>query len=122
MSTVSRAKAINRPADRHTQSAGRAHMGTANSTRRRSYLSDLRTATLEPSDKPLPASGDCTLPKLTGETAQTPNGEDAWSFRDADRVPFDETLSTANRGAIVALATWPLSWPRASRAFRRAWR
>src|SRR5580700_1486524 len=52
-------------------------------------LSDLRTATLEPSDKPIPASGDCTLSKLTGETAK---------------------------------ATWPLSWPRASRAFRRAWR
>jgi serine phosphatase RsbU (regulator of sigma subunit) len=52
-------------------------------------LSDLRTATLEPSDKPIPASGDCTLPKLTGETAK---------------------------------ATWLLSWPRASRAFRRAWR
>jgi hypothetical protein len=42
------------------------------------------------------------------------------SFRNADRVPFDETLSTARRGAIVALA-WPLSWPRARRAFRRAW-
>ena len=43
-------------------------------------MSDLRTATLEGT-----------------------NGEDAWSFRDADRVPFDETLSTANRGAIVEL-------------------
>src|SRR5580704_11016332 len=52
-------------------------------------LSDLRTATLEPSHKPIPASGDCTLPKLTGETAK---------------------------------ATWPLSWPRARRALRRAWR
>src|SRR5580704_12939278 len=46
------------------------------------------------------------------------NGEDAWSFRDADRVPFDETLSNANRGAVVALAAWLLSWPRASRAWR----
>ena len=45
-------------------------------TLRRSYLSDLRTATLEGA-----------------------NGEDGWSFRDADRVPFDETLSTADRGA-----------------------
>src|SRR6266852_532489 len=91
MSTVSRARAITRPADRHTQSAGRASMElqTAYSTRRRSDLSDLRTATLEPSDKPIPASGDCTLPKLTGERAK---------------------------------ATWPLSWPRARRAFRRAFR
>jgi hypothetical protein len=85
-------------------------------------LSDLRTATLGTSDKPIPASGDYRLPKLTGETAKAPNGEDALSFRDADRVPFYDTLSTANRGAIVALAAWPLSWPRARRAFRRAWR
>ena len=33
-------------------------------------LSDLRAATLEPSDNPIPTSGDCTLPKLTGETAK----------------------------------------------------
>ena len=33
-------------------------------------LNDLRTATLEPSDKPIPTSGDCTLLKLTGETAK----------------------------------------------------
>jgi hypothetical protein len=85
-------------------------------------MSDLRTATLEPSDKPIPASGDCTLPTLIGETPKAPNGEDARSFRDADREAFDDTLSTANRGAIVALAAWPLSWPRARRAFRRAWR
>jgi hypothetical protein len=62
-------------------------------------MSDLRTASLEPSDKPIPASGDCTLPKPTGETAKAPNGEDAKSFRDADRATFDETLSTANRGS-----------------------
>ena len=68
-------------------------------------MSDLRTATLEPSDKPILASGDCTL---TGETAKAPNGEDAKSFRDADRAAFDATLSTANRCAIVALAAWPL--------------
>ena len=49
-------------------------------------MSDLRTATLEPSSKPIPASGDCTLAKLTGETAKAPNGEDASSFRDAIRV------------------------------------
>jgi hypothetical protein len=85
-------------------------------------MSDLRTATLQPSDKLIPASGDCTLPKLTGETAKAPNGEDAKSFRDADREAFDDTLSTANRGAIVALAAWPLSWPQVRRAFRRAWR
>ena len=43
-------------------------------TRRGSYLSDLRRATLEPSDKAIPAPGDCTLPKLTRETARTLNG------------------------------------------------
>ena len=85
-------------------------------------MSDLRTATLEPSDKPFPASGDCASPKLTGETAKCPDGEDAWSFGDADKVPFDDTLITANGGAIVALAASPLSWPRARRAFKRAWR
>src|ERR1700722_17315806 len=90
----------------------------AYSTRRRSYLSDLRTATLEPSDKPISASGDCTLPKLTGETAKAPSGEDALSVRDTDRVPFDDKVSTTNRGAIVALAAWLFNWPGA----RRAWR
>ena len=52
----------------------------------RSYLSDLRTATLAPS------------------------------------VPFDETLSTANQGAIVVLAAGPFSWRRVRRALGRAWR
>lgn len=45
----------------------------------------------------IPATDDCTLRELTGDTAKAPNGEDALSFRDADRVPFDDTLSTANR-------------------------
>ena len=85
-------------------------------------MGDLRTATLGPSDERIQASGDCTLPMLTGETVKAPNGEGALSFRDADRVPFDDTLSTANRGIVVALAAWPLSWPRARRAFRLAWR
>jgi nuclear transport factor 2 (NTF2) superfamily protein len=34
------------------------------------------------------------LPKLTGETAKAPNGEDAWSCRDAERVSLDDTLRT----------------------------
>ena len=89
------------------------------STRRRFYLSDLRIAALEPSEKTMPASGDCTLPKQTGETATAPNEEGARWFRDAERA--GDTLGTARRGAIVALATWSLSWPRARRAFRRAW-
>jgi hypothetical protein len=51
-------------------------------------------------------------------TLEGANGEDVWSFRDA----FDETLSNAKRGAVVELAAWLLSWPRARQAFRRAWR
>ena len=64
----------------------------------------------------MPVSGDCKLPKQTGETATAPNEEGARWFRDAERA--GDTLGTARRGAIVALAT---CWPRARRAFRRAW-
>ena len=55
-------------------------------------------------------------------TLESVNGEDAWSFRDADKVPFAETISNANRGAGIELAVWPLSWPRTRRVFRQAWR
>jgi len=44
-------------------------------------------------------SGDCTLPQLTGETAKAPNGEEIWSFRDAETAPLDDTLNTAHHGA-----------------------
>jgi hypothetical protein len=84
-------------------------------------LNSFRTPTLEPSDKAIAAPGDSALLTLTGETARDPN-EDAWHSHNADKVNFDDTLSAANREAVVALATWPLSWQRAHRAFRRAWR
>jgi hypothetical protein len=64
----------------------------------------------------IPATDDCTLRGLTGDTAKAHNGEDGCSLRDANERHF------ANRWAIVALAGWPFSWPRARRAFRRAWR
>src|SRR5580704_8228641 len=92
MPPVSRAKTINRSTHQNTQFARRAPMAT------------------------IPATDDCTLRGLTGDTAKALNGEDGCSLRDADERHL------ANRWAIVALAAWPFSWPRARRAFRRTWR